>query len=190
MNTFLFVEQSPNPLAIKCVFKEPFLQKDALIFDIHQHSSENWLEPFWNLGYLQQIYIAQNFVVFIHQPLEKKIDSHLSPWADKTHEIQNLLNKIPFPLNTNANEYISEEKELIAIQEWLDKFIKKATWIHGGAFQAVKIINGILFLRPDGACYQCPYLGMTVYKGILEPLSLEFPQIQNIQLTYDFVSAH
>lgn len=187
MNTFLFIEQSPNPLAIKLVFKEPFLPSGALTFDRNFHQKEEvWLEAFWNLAYLQQIYIAQNFIVFIHESTEKKLDSHLSLWADKTHELQSLLSFIPFPLSIQNIKNHNENIDLQRIQEWLDKYIKKATWIHGGAFQAVKIENGILYLRPEGACYQCPYLGMTVYKGILEPLNQQFPHIQNIQLTYDF----
>lgn len=187
MNTFLFIEQSPNPLAVKFVFKDPFLSSEALVFDRDFHQNEElWLRPFWNLSYLQQIYIAQNFIVFIHKPTEKKLDSHLSLWADKTHELQNLLSFIPFPLSKQNIKNYHKNIDLQLIQEWLDKYIKKATWIHGGAFQVVKIENQILYLRPDGACYQCPYLGMTVYKGILEPLNQQFPQIQNIQLTYDF----
>ncbi|GIV43357.1 MAG: hypothetical protein KatS3mg035_0480 [Bacteroidia bacterium] len=188
MNTFLFVEQSPNPLAVKFVFKEPFLQKDALILDKSIDRKEAWIKPFWDLDYLQQIYIAQNFVIFIHKPFEKKLDSHVSPWAEKVQEIQNLLEYIPFPLDNEKVSYFCEDKDLVSIQAWLDRFIRKATWIHGGAFQAVKLEDGVLFLRPDGACYQCPYLGMTVYKGILEPLSSAFPQVQNIQLTYDFLA--
>jgi len=72
MNTFLFVEQSPNPLAIKFVFKDLFLDKEAMVYDKSMKNFESWLQPFWDLSYVQQIYIAKNFVVFIHQSLEKK----------------------------------------------------------------------------------------------------------------------
>jgi len=190
MNTFLFVEQSPNPLAIKFVFKDLFLDKEAMVYDKSMKNFESWLQPFWDLSYVQQIYIAKNFVVFIHQFLEKKTDSHLSPWTEKTQEVQSLLSHIPFPLNIQKKQKEEHLIDLESIQEWLDKFIRKATWIHGGAFQAIKLEEGVLYLRPDGACYQCPYLGMTVYKGILEPISLQFPEIKNIELVYDHFSAH
>ncbi len=186
MSTLLFIEQSPNPLAVKFVFKDVILENGALIFDKSSLLSDSWLEPFWNLEYLQQIYIAQNFVVFIHKSLDKKSDSHISPWFEKTQEIQNLIHNIPFPLTIQNEVERQENNELKFIQAWLDKFIRKATWIHGGAFQAVRLEKGILYLRPEGACYDCPYLGMTVYKGILEPLRLEFSEIQNIQISYDF----
>lgn len=188
MNTFLFVEQCPSPLALKFVFQEPFLREGALIFDRNFNCSEGWLEPFWCLEYLQQMYIAQNFVTFVHKPLEGERDSRVSPWEGKEHEVLDLLEHIPFPLNSKSCETGHEDEELVSIQKWLDRFIRGATWIDGGAFQAVKIENGVLFLRPDGACYECPYLGMTVHKGIFEPLNLTFPQVRNIQLTYDFPS--
>lgn len=187
MNTFLFIEQSPNPLAVKFVFKEFFLEKGDLILYKASQTNPEWSEPFWRLDYLQQIYIAQNFVVFIHEPTEKKQDSHVSVWADKTHELQNLLVHIPFPLRFESLNKTEENTALSAIQGWLDTLIRKATWIHGGNFQAISIEKGVLFLRPEGACYQCPYLGITLNKGILEPLQKQFPEIQTIQLSYDFI---
>lgn len=140
------------------------------------------------LKYFQQIYIAQNFILLIHEFVKKKGDSSISPWTYKINEVKNFLNQVIFPKKLCLNDKAKFVSELKLIQKWLDSYVKKTSWIHGAGFKSLKIEKDIFFLRFKGSCFQCPYLKLTIYKRILELLTLQFPQIQKVQLTYELHS--
>lgn len=165
----VFTQLTPNPLACKYVFDKILAEGDES-FDHISEKNPIWVNELLEIHGVQSVYIVHNFVT-----VERKEGIE---WFEIDIEIKQILKKASASLHQGEKK--SFEPALEEIQLWLEKFINPLTHKDGGVFEVDSLENQTLFLTPKGACRSCPFVNMTIKKGIEENIKSYFPQIQEV----------
>lgn len=171
----LFIEETPNPDALKFVFSSVLLENGFIEWNENKHEDNlEWVKSLFELNILR-IYVYQNFITLLKQP--DKNWEEIKPLIQNIFSSEFYLNLKP---NNNDNLYLNETE--VMIQNWLESQILPATSRDGGRIQIKSFYEGKLTISLTGACYACPYVPMTVMKGIEPQLKLILPELKIIEV--------
>jgi len=181
----VYTESTPNPETLKFVSNKMLLHNDHLEFaDEASARHSDLASELFAFPFVRGVFIADNFVTITK--------SEEAEW----YEI------IP-PLRDFIREFLSENKPIIdmewyrklrldsgegedsddetRIKEILDKYIKPAVQMDGGAIVFESYENGIVKLQLKGACSGCPSSMITLKAGIEGLLKRMMPQIEGVE---------
>ncbi len=171
----LFIEETPNPDALKFVFSEVLLENGFIEWNESKYEGNlEWVKSLFKLKILR-IYIYQNFITLLKNPDKN--------WEEIKPEIQSIFsNDFYKDLKSNnvENQHFNETEKMI--QNWLETSILPATSKDGGRIQIKSFLDGKLTVSLAGACFACPYVPMTVMKGIEPQLKLILPELKIIEV--------
>jgi NFU1 iron-sulfur cluster scaffold homolog, mitochondrial len=181
----LYTEATPNPATLKFVTNRPLLPNDYVEYETVDSAQQSPLaqEIFAFNPAIRTVFISNNFVT-----ITKSEDS---AWAE-----------IMVPVKSFIKEYVEEGKPLFSadfksgnkpednvgtgsdvearIIAALEKYVKPAVEMDGGAIGFVSFEEGILTLSLKGSCSGCPSSTVTLKDGIQNLLTRMVPEVKEV----------
>ena len=184
----IYTEATPNPETLKFVANKLLVANDSLDFPSRESAAPSPLaESLFDFPFVQGVFLANNFVT-----ITKAADTE---W----HEV------IP-SLREYLKEYLADNREIVAesylneraaarqqgisgnaedidtrIRQLLDKYVRPAVEMDGGAIIFKSFENGIVKLQMQGSCSGCPSSTVTLKAGIEGLLKRMLPEVQSVE---------
>lgn len=163
----IYTEATPNPETIKFVLNKLLLLNDSVDYPNEISAQDSPLaKELFGFPFVKGVFIASNFVTVAKTP-----DTE---WLDIMSTIREFI-----------KEYVSEEKPIFSesfltnkkveddgtdsetkIKEILEKYVRPAVEMDGGAIIFKSFENGLVTLQLQGACSGCPSASVTLKAGI------------------------
>ena len=182
----IYTEQTPNPNSLKFVTNRMLYNDGSAEFtkDLAQKHSP-FAEQLYMISYITNVFIAKNFVTL------SKNDS--TEWFDVIpelkKEIQNFFETDKVIISEELKEILEKSKvDSIGmegtveqrIESALDKYIRPAVEMDGGAVYLHSFEKGIVKLMLKGACSGCPSSTITLKSGIEGVLKRFIPEVEEV----------
>ena len=182
----IYTEQTPNPSSLKFVLNRMLYNDGSAEFteELAQKHSP-FAEYLYKISYITNVFIAKNFVTL------SKDDS--IEWYEVIPEIKKEIQKF---FETEQVIISQELKEILEkskqdsigsegtveqrIESALDKYIRPAVEMDGGAVYLHSFDNGIVKLMLKGACSGCPSSSITLKSGIEGVLKRFIPEVEEV----------
>ena len=183
---FVQTEATPNPNSLKFVINRMLYSDGSAEFTeelAEKHSP--FAKHLYKIPYINNVFIAKNFVTV------SKSDSN--EWYELIPEIKLEIQNF----FTTEQEIISEELKQILdkskkdtigsegtveerIESALDKYIRPAVEMDGGAVYLHSFDKGTVKLKLRGACSGCPSSSITLKSGIEGVLKRFIPEVEEV----------
>jgi Fe-S cluster biogenesis protein NfuA len=183
----VYTEATPNPETLKFVTNKVLLPSDNLDFPDEEAAQNSPLAAeLFAFPFVQGVFIADNFVTIT-----------------KTQDV--MWQGIIPSLRDFIKEYVSDEKPIVddqwyrekkkaegrddstgdeaKIKEVLEKYVKPAVQMDGGAIVFKSYEDGIVKLDLKGACSGCPSSMVTLKAGIEGLLKRMVPEVKSVEAT-------
>jgi Fe-S cluster biogenesis protein NfuA len=173
------VQTTPNPRAFKFVTNTGLLAEGyAEFFADAARPQAPLLELLFGNRHVAAVFITGNSITVT---LRDKADGY-EAIADLRPTLVNLLQHTANCMGTIAPLLYETPGPLADLPqaEFFRTRILPATAQDGGAIFLHGLADGALTVRTAGACTTCPYLPVTIEKGILEPLGAQFPDLKTV----------
>lgn len=173
---------TPNPNTIKFLLEKTFLEKGSINFDSKEKAEGSALPTaLFAINGIAGVMIGTNFVSIT------KLDE--TGWEEVLEASSNVIKDMcatddvlfDETLIQKASETAGEESDSVKkIKEILDNEIRPAIAMDGGDCEFHSYEDGILTLRMQGACSNCPSSVMTLKMGIENRLREEIPELKEV----------
>lgn len=181
----LYTEATPNPATLKFVTNRPLLSEDYVEYTSPEEAGQSplALALFAFEPAIRTVFISNNFVTITK--------TEFTPWAE-----------IMVPVKDFIKQYLEEGKSLFTedfssgnkveqqtgngsdvetrIIVALDKYVKPAVEMDGGAIGFVSFEEGVLTLSLKGSCSGCPSSTVTLKDGIQNLLTRMVPEVKEV----------
>ena len=189
MPVLLYTEATPNPETLKFVCNKPFLERGFLEFT--ESAAAEKISPLaielFTFPAVKGVFIASNFVTItkdgnatwaeiiptLRQFLKDYVNENKAIVTDEWIEEQ--ANKKPEDLDPADIE--------TKIIELLDKYVRPAVEMDGGAIIFDSFEDGIVKLKMQGSCSGCPSSSVTLKSGIENMLKKMIPEVTEVVAT-------
>lgn len=178
----VYTEATPNPQTLKFVLNKVLLPTDHADFPSEEEAQHSPLATeLFGFPFVKGVFIANNFVTI-------------------TKDEETMWQEVMTPLRDFIREYVISGKTVIAdsfwqnrpsssdadsleekIQNVLEKYVKPAVEMDGGAITFQSFDEGIVRLQLKGACSGCPSSMVTLKAGIEGLLKRMVPEVQSVQ---------
>jgi Fe-S cluster biogenesis protein NfuA len=182
----IYTEATPNPATLKFVVNRPLMPDDFVeLQNIEEAKGAPLAVQLFELGQISTVFISQNFITITKEeevmwaeimlPIKEKIKLYL--------ESGQALFEIEFEKPKKAtNQIHATDTEIEArIKGALDKYVKPAVEMDGGAISFVSFENGLLKLSLQGACSGCPSSTVTLKQGIEGLMKRMVPEVELVE---------
>ena len=180
----VYTESTPNPETLKFVANKMVLPNYAADFPDEDSAKESPLaKELFGFPFVKGVFIASNFVT-----VTKTEDADWYSLIPSLREfIKNYLSEGK-PIVTEAyitaaqakNSTTSEGDIEDKIKALLDKYVKPAVEMDGGAIIFKSYDEGVVTLQMQGACSGCPSSTVTLKAGIEGLLKRMVPEVQEV----------
>ena len=182
----IYTEQTPNPNSLKFVLNRMLYNDGSAEFtqDLAKKHSP-FAEYLHNISYITNVFIAKNFVTLskddstewfeVIPDIKKEIQKFFE--TDQiiiTEELKDILEK------SKQDSIGSEGTVEQRIESALDKYIRPAVEMDGGAVYLHSFENGMVKLMLKGACSGCPSSTITLKSGIEGVLKRFIPEVEEV----------
>ena len=181
----VYTESTPNPETLKFVSNKMLLHNDHLEFADESAAQNSPLaSQLFAFPFVRGVFIADNFVTITknedaewHEIIPSLRD-FIKDFLGDNQPIVDLEWYRQLRLESDRSEDSDDEGK---IKEILDKYIKPAVQMDGGAIVFESCENGIVKLQLKGACSGCPSSMVTLKAGIEALLKRMMPQIEGVE---------
>jgi Fe-S cluster biogenesis protein NfuA len=172
------IQSTPNPNALKFVLNMPVKNEGKVTYKNLDQCAHNPLAAaLFTVANVSEVYFFDNYITVtqdgnadwdaIEDQLKKIILDH-APHHDPNFQVEE-------PVKAAA---ISDDPDIIKINEILDRTIRPALQMDGGDLQVMALNGSTLYVNYQGACGSCPSSSMGTLKAIESILKDEFhPEI-------------
>ena len=182
----IYTEQTPNPNSLKFVLNRMLYNDGSAEFtkELAQKHSP-FAEYLYKNSYITNVFIAKNFVTL------SKDDS--TEWFEVIPEIKKEILKFfeteQVIISEELKEILEKPKEDSIgsegtveqrIESALDKYIRPAVEMDGGAVYLHSFEKGVVKLMLKGACNGCPSSTITLKSGIEGVLKRFIPEVEEV----------
>ena len=182
----IYTEATPNPSTLKFVVNRPLFPNDYYEFESKEEAVNAPLaEELFNLDHVETVFISNNFVTIT------KSDDTL--WVEMMPVVKNFLRdylteeKAVFNADFKktgrkpTNEIGDGDSDLeVRIKGVLEKYVKPAVEMDGGAISFVSFEGGRLTLALQGSCSGCPSSTVTLKQGIENLMKRMVPEVEEV----------
>lgn len=184
----IYTEATPNPETLKFVANKLLVANDSLDFPSRESAAPSPLaESLFDFPFVQGVFLANNFVT-----ITKATDTE---WQEVIPSLREYL-----------KEYLADNREIVAesylkeratarqqgisgdaedidtrIRQLLDKYVRPAVEMDGGAIIFKSFEDGIVKLQMQGSCSGCPSSTVTLKAGIEGLLKRMLPEVQSVE---------
>jgi len=175
----ILAEECPNPDALRISIGRDLLTEEGWIEYLTPESARNspLASRMLHFKFIRRVFISRTFftitrdpeydwehiIMDIREAIDRFLDSGLPVTEDKLHPEIAL---------------VPEHEEIVSV---LKGTIREATSADGGALTFVSLHDGVLTVRPRGACFSCPYIQETIKKGLEPAFQKHFGFIHTVQ---------
>ena len=173
---------TPNPNSVKFLLDRTFLETGSINFtSVDMAESSPLPKELLAIEGIEGVMIGTNFVS-ITKSDDAGWESVLEPASDTIKELCSADKPLfDAELTKKAVESAADESETVKkIKAILDSEIRPAIAMDGGDCEFVEYTDGVLTLRMQGACSNCPSSVMTLKMGIENRLKEEIPDLQDV----------
>ena len=173
---------TPNPNTIKFLLEKTFLEKGSIDFNSKEKAAGSLLPTkLFEINGIAGVMIGINFV---------SITKHdENGWEEVLETASNIIKELcskdqvlfDESLIPQANENAKNDSESVQkIKSILDNEIRPAIAMDGGDCEFHSYEDGVLTLRMQGACSNCPSSVMTLKMGIENRLREDVPDLKEV----------
>ena len=173
---------TPNPNTIKFLVEKTFFEKGSIDYPNAEKAESSALpNALFNISGIEGVMIGTNFISITKED-EAGWDVVLEPASDLIKEMIGSEKELyDADLLQQAQESNENESESVQkIKEILDNEIRPAIGMDGGDCEFIGYESGILTLKLQGACSNCPSSVMTLKMGIESRLREEVPDLKEV----------
>jgi Fe-S cluster biogenesis protein NfuA len=179
----IYTEATPNPDSLKFVLNKMLLSGRSVDFERGDDTSYAPLATavFEQFDFAQGVFIMNNFVSVRKQPdtewfeVKSKISEFIKNYVADGKEV---VGTIPEPEHVPSTGDSGETVQ--KIRDMLDKYVKPAVEMDGGAIQFKSFDNGVVTLMMQGSCSGCPSSTVTLKSGIEGLLKRMVPEVTEV----------
>ncbi len=182
----IYTEATPNPASIKFVVNRPIFPGDYVEFEsIESTKNAPLAKSLFDTDLITAVFISNNFITITKKEdllwievspiIKEAIKTHIDQKKAIFDEGFNLSNR------KASNEISNEDSDVeVKIKGALEKYVKPAVEMDGGAISFVSFENGILTLALQGSCSGCPSSTVTLKDGIENLMSKMVPEVKEV----------
>jgi len=179
----IYTEATPNPDSLKFVLNKMLLTGRTADFDRGDDTSFAPIATaiFEEFPFTQGVFIMNNFVTVRKDAdtewfeVKSKISDFIKNYVGEGKEI---VGELPEP---EVSESTGDEGEIVQkIRDMLEKYVKPAVEMDGGAIQFKSYDAGIVTLMMQGSCSGCPSSTVTLKSGIEGLLKRMVPEVKEV----------
>ena len=175
----IYTEATPNPATLKFVVNRPLMPDDFVEL---QNLEEAKGAP---LGQISTVFVSQNFITITKEedvmwaeimlPIKEKIKLYLESGQALFEE------GFEKPKKATNQIHATDTDIEARIKGALDKYVKPAVEMDGGAISFVSFENGLLKLSLQGSCSGCPSSTVTLKQGIEGLMKRMVPEVELVE---------
>lgn len=174
---------TPNPNSIKFVLEQTFLESGSIDFSTPEKAAGSVLpQRLFDIAGVVGVMIGTNFIS-ITKKEQTGWETVLEPASEVIKELcsrDNIAYFDPALASKAAASSLEETESVKKIKEILDAEIRPAIAMDGGDCEFVGYEDGVVMLRMQGACSNCPSSVMTLKMGIENRLKEDIPEITEV----------
>ena len=173
---------TPNPNTIKFLLEKIFFERGSIDFNSKEQAKGSLLpETLFEINGISGVMIGINFVSIT------KYDEN--GWEDVLEAASNVIKDLCSKDQTLFDEALLEKVNKVAendsasvkkIKDILDSEIRPAIAMDGGDCEFHSYEDGVLTLKMQGACSNCPSSVMTLKMGIENRLREDIPDLKEV----------
>jgi len=175
MEVKILIQSTPNPNALKFVLNMPVKNEGKVTYKHVDQCKDNPLAAaLFTVSNISEVYFFDNYITVTQ-------DGSLD-WDAIEDQIKKII--LEYAPNHDPNFHVEETKQnttvvsdnpdIIKINEILDRTIRPALQMDGGDLQIASLENNLLLVNYQGACGSCPSSTMGTLKAIESILKDEF----------------
>ena len=183
----IYTEMTPNPETMKFVANKLLYPGKSIDFpDAESAKPSPLATELFAFPFIKAVFIASNFVT-----LTKTADTD---WEDVIPSVRQFLkdyleegkavvneDEIVAIKNESSNVVLSDDDDVVKrIKELLDKYVKPAVEMDGGAIQFKSYNDGVVNLMMQGSCSGCPSSMITLKAGIEGMMKRMIPEVKEV----------
>lgn len=186
MPVMIYTEATPNPATLKFVVNRALLPNDYYEFNSAEEAEHAPLaHGLFGLNNVETVFVSNNFVTITKNDgamwveLMPQVKEYLkAEIAAGTPVLSEAFRKKEEKASNEVREGDSDIE--IKIKGALDRYVKPAVEMDGGAISFVSFENGKLTLSLQGACSGCPSSTVTLKQGIETLMKRMVPEVEEV----------
>jgi len=182
----IYTEATPNPATLKFVVNRVLFANDFYEFeDVSETGDAPLAAGLFNLDSVTNVFISNNFVTITKNDdtmwveLMPAVKDFLKDFIGEGKPVFNAEFK---KTNRKASNEVREgDSDIeVKIKGALDRYVKPAVEMDGGAISFVSFEAGKLTLALQGACSGCPSSTVTLKQGIENLMKRMVPEVEEV----------
>lgn len=186
----IYTEYTPNPESLKFVMQSKMLlPNNSADFRTAEEAEKSPLATaLFENEFVEGVFIANNFVTITKNPsytwetIIPKVKTFLKDFVIQGKEV------IKEGADLNANNGVAGDDIEAKIISLLDKYVKPAVEMDGGAIQFRSFEDGVVTLTMQGSCSGCPSSTVTLKNGIEGLLKRMVPEVKEVVAEADAIA--
>ncbi|MBP7256829.1 MAG: NifU family protein [Chitinophagales bacterium] len=182
----IYTEATPNPATLKFVVNRPLMPDDFVeLQNLEEAKGAPLAVHLFELGQISTVFISQNFITITKEedvmwaeimlPIKEKIKLYLESGQALFEE------GFEKPKKATNQIHATDTDIEARIKGALDKYVKPAVEMDGGAISFVSFENGLLKLSLQGSCSGCPSSTVTLKQGIEGLMKRMVPEVELVE---------
>ena len=182
----IYTEATPNPATLKFVVNRPLMRDDFVeLQNLEEAKGAPLAVHLFELGQTSTVFISQNFITITKEedvmwaeimlPIKEKIKLYLESGQALFEE------GFEKPKKATNQIHATDTDIEARIKGALDKYVKPAVEMDGGAISFVSFENGLLKLSLQGSCSGCPSSTVTLKQGIEGLMKRMVPEVELVE---------
>ena len=182
----IYTEATPNPATLIFVVNRPLMPDDFVeLQNLEEAKGAPLAVHLFELGQISTVFISQNFITITKEedvmwaeimlPIKEKIKLYLESGQALFEE------GFEKPKKATNQIHATDTDIEARIKGALDKYVKPAVEMDGGAISFVSFENGLLKLSLQGSCSGCPSSTVTLKQGIEGLMKRMVPEVELVE---------
>ncbi|MBK6338119.1 MAG: NifU family protein [Bacteroidetes bacterium] len=182
----IYTEATPNPATLKFVVNRPLMPDDFVeLQNLEEAKGAPLAVHLFELGQISTVFVSQNFITITKEedvmwaeimlPIKEKIKLYLESGQALFEE------GFEKPKKATNQIHATDTDIEARIKGALDKYVKPAVEMDGGAISFVSFENGLLKLSLQGSCSGCPSSTVTLKQGIEGLMKRMVPEVELVE---------
>lgn len=180
----IHIEGVPNPNAMKFVLENGILTDKPYEFkDLTDTMNSPLAQKLMMFRYVERVMLNRNYVTVL-----KTASTDTPEWPSILADVKGIIqghleNDEPILyMGVKPTEHSLADQEVATLViDLLDKVVRPAAQEDGGDILYDGYENGVLTLRMQGACHECPYIQQTLREGVEPAIRSVVPEVKEVR---------
>lgn len=191
MDTFVYTETTPNPLALKFILGQCIVEEGYYLFSsLKEAQGLGVVEDIFSLPGIESVLLTPHFMTVTKKervpwPLLESII--LSALQHHWQTFPLFISAAPSSPQEEWGNWVPPTPEIQEIfrdiQELVEGKIRPAIEADGGIITVCAFEKGVVYIKLQGSCSSCPHSQETLKGGIEQTLSYYIPEVKTVELT-------